>query len=740
MLAAIQNAGHELLLIVRDFVAPLAADLFPEARILRCTGNPYAREFAMGPGLGQELLQELKKFAPELLVIAPYQYTQLEETLAAALPEVDCLGFNGYLFQARMEITAVSAIRFAVRVQVDREAPELEKNSLLCAEILGNAAKLPPPRIEASPGALAEAAVRLENLGLAGQPFWAVCAGDATYKSVRNWRLDRWAELCAGLVSRTGATLVFVGTPEEHASTLEIQQAMGETGLRTASITVDPLKLSTLTAILHLSEGYIGKDTGTMHIAAALGKPVLAVFGGGTWPRFIPAAVSGAVFTIKVPCTGCDWWCPLSRSHCVKDVPVAPVAAKAESMVRRKAKDFSVNVLDPDPILASAILKDIVESVRLEQRKVAGERANFMQWHDDRMNEIGGLKSQLSQAAADQESLAAEVKTAVAARMASEAGLLAKDEEIQTWKVGLQAKDEEIQTWKAGLQAKVLEIQSLETERFDLNTRLAVAAKSLELEKRLADSIKRQSAEDRIALASRLERIRQSTSRKLADARAKSLALRTANAQLEAATETATRQCAEWKSKSVAAEADLLSTREYLEVLTIRSATLQSQVDTVESRYQGLLADQEQLLNRKSAELKSALALIPDLREELAALRSDLGASEGLVRTLEAECGERLALIEVLTERLKESEADRQERLHLIEEISARLSEIDQDRHQRLLLIQRLSSELETVEADRKLRGEQIAKLHEHSAHLEKEMADLRNLLPYRVLKQLHIY
>jgi len=782
MLAALLEAGHEILLIVRDFVAPLATDLFPNARVLRCAGNPYGRDFSLAAGLGQEMLREVKAFAPDLFVAASFQYTQLEEQLAAELPEVDCIGFTGHLFQARPETTSISTIRFATRVSAGRDAAELEKNELLCAAVLGHPVKLERPRMEAQPQALAAAAARLAQLGLDGRPFWAVCAGDAPDKGVRNWRMEQWAELCQGLTEKAGATLLFAGSPDEHAATVEIQNAMGQAGLRTATITGEPLELSVLTGILQLSEGYIGKDTGPMHIAAALGKPVLAVFGGGTWPRFIPAAQSGAVFTVSVPCTGCDWACYLSRSHCVKDIPVAAVMAKAETMMRGRTTGFSVEVLQPDPVLGAAILRDLLASAQTARRNLTADRANFTQWHEDRLRDIAQLR-------------------------------------------------EELDTATGGKALPATQQLVVVEERANL---LEERAAKLEFESRLAIGNLRQETEDRIAAQSRLDRFRPIAVRKIADGRAKVEALRTANAALEKAAGKAIGESAEWKARWESAASELDSLRERLEEESILTATLRTRADTEDGRFQGLLADQEQLLKRKSAELASALALIPDLREELASLTADLAAREERVSELERglaeresrieqleSCGEemerehentrklltlvngelramgedhaarlvvintlakdleevnhdraekqklidtllgrievsegdrerrleairelsarlaesegdrerRLEAIRELSARLAESEQDRAERLRLIEDISARLAASEQDREDRLRLIERLSGELIEKEADRADRGEQITKLHA-------DLAALRNLLPYRILKQ----
>jgi len=840
MLAAFQEAGHELLLIVRDFVAPLAIDLFPEARVLRCLGNPYGRDFSLGSPLGQELLRELSEFAPDLFVVASYQHTQMEELLVAELPGVECIGFTGYLYQARPETTAISAIHFVTRVSVGRELPELEKNQLLCEAALGHPVALGLPQMTALPAVLARAGEKLSEIGLNGRPFWAVCAGDAPDKGVRNWRVEQWAEFCRDLTGMTGATLLFIGSPGEHDATVEIQSAMGQSGLRTATITGETMKLDMLTAILHLSEGYIGKDTGPMHIAAALGKPVLGVFGGGTWPRFVPAATTGGIVTLSVPCVGCDWVCHLSRSHCVKDVPVATVLAKAVAMVRGEASGFSVEVLKPDPILEARILRDLLASVQIEQRKVAAERANFMQWHDDRLRDIAQLRGELDAAkielgsietltvernalvatrnalVAERNSFAAELvaerdasvaelvaernsfvaernasvaelvperAALVAERDASVAELVAERAALVAERAALVAeRDASAAERKTAVEAlaartfRIEEMQALEERAKGL----AVRTETLEFEARLAVSQLRQAAEEKTAT----ERFRRLAVRKIADARHNAKAarveldgLKSANVSLEAMAGLAGTECADWKEKWKIASARL-------EEKSILAATLQVQVDTGDSRYEGIISDQEQLLKRRSTELASALELIPDLREELAAMSADLALRDDrithLERTLETRArliaqleapgqeaeqdhqstrklleitskdlqvvsedhaarlvvieslGKDLAeanrdrqakqaLIEDLLERLEISDADRDRRLDVIEMLSGQLAASEKDRASRLRLIENISARLEESEQDRTIR---LHVIEEISARLEESEQD----------------
>jgi glycosyltransferase involved in cell wall biosynthesis len=63
-----------------------------------------------------------------------------------------------------------------------------------------------------------------------------------------------------------------------------------------------------------------------MHLAAAAAVPVVAVFGGGHWPRFLPSSSTGAVHTQDLPCFGCGWRdCVFGDAPCVGRVDEAQV-------------------------------------------------------------------------------------------------------------------------------------------------------------------------------------------------------------------------------------------------------------------------------------------------------------------------------------------------------------------------------------------------------------------------------
>ena len=100
-----------------------------------------------------------------------------------------------------------------------------------------------------------------------------------------------------------------------------------------------------LLGLTSLAQAYIGKDSGPMHVAAALGKPVVSLFGGGHWPRFTPMATPSLAVAVEMPCSPCGWFCQMSESYCVKLVPVSRVTAAIDAVADGSATSRCVELL-----------------------------------------------------------------------------------------------------------------------------------------------------------------------------------------------------------------------------------------------------------------------------------------------------------------------------------------------------------------------------------------------------------
>src|SRR5579871_4629686 len=82
MFAALTAAGHQLSLVVRSFVSPIAPLVAPEAQVISFESNPYSPAFDPNSADVRRALDAAREFAPDVFCIAPYQHTVFDELLA----------------------------------------------------------------------------------------------------------------------------------------------------------------------------------------------------------------------------------------------------------------------------------------------------------------------------------------------------------------------------------------------------------------------------------------------------------------------------------------------------------------------------------------------------------------------------------------------------------------------------------------------------------------------------------
>jgi ADP-heptose:LPS heptosyltransferase len=380
---ALSEAGHELMLVVRPLLGPLISAVAPGARVFSCGANLYDPKLEPQTTDLDDVVEAAKAFNPDLLLIAPYQWTVLEERLALELPSARCVAMSGKRYSdPEYGPAPESTLEPALRVDVAEDAPEVRKNELLAGAALGRAMKLPDPEITPAPEDLRAADVHLARLGLEAGKYWVACVGDSRYTRVRNWRPAQWAKAIGEWAAR-GKRFLFIGHQSELATTQEVIEEIGDQtgamGIWTGDGEGD---LDVLLGLISQSAGYVGRDTGPMHLAAAMRKPVLALFGGGTWPRFLPAAERSVSLAVGVPCVGCGWNCELPESYCVKDVPVGEVLRAMEDLESGRVKSRDVRLLDPGKELLAKIGREGAARARERRVTLSVVRRELMEQND----------------------------------------------------------------------------------------------------------------------------------------------------------------------------------------------------------------------------------------------------------------------------------------------------------------------------------------------------------------------
>ena len=143
----------------------------------------------------------------------------------------------------------------------------------------------------------------------------AVGAG-ASYGSAKCWPPERFAQALNQLTQRNDADVIFFGTAGETAVSTAILA-----GLRKPAIDLTgKTPIAELPALLSRCNLFIGNDSGAMHVAAAVGLPVVAVFGPTDPNGTAPVTPVCTVVQEKTYCSPCFLRrCPTDH-RCMKAV------------------------------------------------------------------------------------------------------------------------------------------------------------------------------------------------------------------------------------------------------------------------------------------------------------------------------------------------------------------------------------------------------------------------------------
>ena len=175
---------------------------------------------------------------------------------------------------------------------------------------------------------------------------------------------------------------------------------------------------------------------------------------------------------------------------------------------------------------------------------------------------------------------------------------------------------------------------------------------------------------------------------------------------------------------------------------------LQAHIDTVESRHLGRTADLEKLLKHQKRENQIALALVPELRDELVAAQRELGefraAASYFGGSFATTGGNPQVLLEEIGNRLRSAESQVAEFTGILCVAAGEqargvgwredLSVVESDRQQRLDIIHKLSRQVQAFEGGLGNRVEQIRVLRLHAANILRETAAVKNRILSRLM------
>jgi len=182
---------------------------------------------------------------------------------------------------------------------------------------------LPTPSLRAD-----EAARRavMARLGLDRSRPVAALAPGAEFGPAKRWPAQYFAELAQGLAAH-GCAVWLIGSPNDRQAGADIERAAGGVcrnlcGETTLEEAIDLLAACSLV---------VSNDSGLMHVAAALGRPLVALYGSSSPAYTPPQSAEARILKLDLPCSPCfQRVCPLGHFNCMTQLTPDKVLAAVD--------------------------------------------------------------------------------------------------------------------------------------------------------------------------------------------------------------------------------------------------------------------------------------------------------------------------------------------------------------------------------------------------------------------------
>lgn len=297
------------------------------------TPNDWKARMIVDRGRFFRLAWLLRRGGYDLAVLGP---NSLRSALAARLGGVKRrLGYKrdgrGFLLTDKLAPPRNADGSFAVTPALDYY--------LKLAEHLGCDARSKRMELAVGDADVAAAAKLLADAGAdAARPLVVLNPGGA-YGSSKLYPADRFAAAADALIRRRGAQIVINAAPNERPVAEAVVSAMRHTPL--VNLARHDNTLGLLKAVVRRCDLMITNDTGARHVAAALGAPVVTIF-GSTDPEWTTIYYERErIVRVDVPCGPCrQRQCPLppgpQHHQCMLGVSPERVLAAAEELLELK--------------------------------------------------------------------------------------------------------------------------------------------------------------------------------------------------------------------------------------------------------------------------------------------------------------------------------------------------------------------------------------------------------------------
>jgi heptosyltransferase-2 len=153
-------------------------------------------------------------------------------------------------------------------------------------------------------------------------PVLALCPG-AEFGPAKRWPAEHYAAVAVAKLAKGWEVWLF-GSEKDRPATAAVQAASGGRCLDLAGRTT----LGEAIDLLSLATAVVSNDSGLMHVAAALGRRLVAIYGSSDPRHTPPMSDKATVVSLGLECSPCfERECPLGHLKCLRELAPARILA-----------------------------------------------------------------------------------------------------------------------------------------------------------------------------------------------------------------------------------------------------------------------------------------------------------------------------------------------------------------------------------------------------------------------------
>ena len=231
------------------------------------------------------------------------------------------IGFNDeHRWRGRCYTQVVQPVP-GVRHRIDRDLESLKPMSIQAGS--------KDPQLWLTPEEANSADQLLNQLGIQRSQSIVILQPGARYW-FKAWPPERFAELADCLTAQYGCQVLIGGSDQD----IDLAQKIRQMAKSSPIIMAGRTTIKQFAAIAKKSALFVGSDSGAMHIASAVGTPVVALFGPSSPREWGPRGGPVEVLYKELDCRSCFHpTCTRGEENCMRLITVQEVCAAAQRIL-----------------------------------------------------------------------------------------------------------------------------------------------------------------------------------------------------------------------------------------------------------------------------------------------------------------------------------------------------------------------------------------------------------------------